>query len=84
MDEIIKAIREAYGKKEFGRPLTQKELADMLGTSRAAVSFYESGERWPGRQIFNKLIELSYECDIDINWKILLSSYKSKEGKNDE
>lgn len=45
----IRAARIAAG-------LSQKELADLAGTSQPAVAMYESGTREPGAATFDRLL----------------------------
>jgi transcriptional regulator with XRE-family HTH domain len=49
--------------KRITAGLTQKELADKLGITSNAVSFYETGERFPRKKILDKIVEI-LECDI--------------------
>ena len=48
--EKLKALRSA-------KHLSQKELAEKIGTAKSIVSFYESGERFPSYDI---LIKIAY------------------------
>lgn len=64
-ENIIKIMR---GK------LTQKELADMVGRTQAAIAKYESG-RMPKKEILDKIASVT-------GYKIVLSIEKNeKEGK---
>ena len=48
--ERLRALRTA-------KKMSQKELAEKLGTAKSIISFYESGERFPS---FDVLIKISY------------------------
>ncbi len=48
--EKLKALRSA-------KHMSQKELAEKIGTAKSIVSFYESGERFPSYDI---LIKIAY------------------------
>lgn len=39
------------------KKMSQKELAEKIGTAKSIVSFYESGERFPS---FDVLIKIAY------------------------
>ena len=40
----------------IGAGLSQKELADLAGTSQPAVAMYEAGKREPGLSTFERLL----------------------------
>lgn len=46
-------------------PLTQKELADMLGISKRTVQNYEAGVGHPGEA---RLLLWANACDVDFRW----------------
>lgn len=60
MKETIKKLRKQNG-------LTQKELADLVGTSQAAISNYESGNRSLGIETAKK-IAIALEVSLDELW----------------
>lgn len=53
----IKKLREKY-------EISQKELADKLQLSRAAITLYEQNKREPNITTLNKLAEIFY-CSVD-------------------
>ena len=46
--EKLKALRTA-------KNMSQKELADKVGVAKSAVSFYESGDRFPSYDVLIKI-----------------------------
>ncbi len=44
--------------------LTASEIADRVGCTYHAIRYYESGERFPQRTIYEKLIELAKERGV--------------------
>lgn len=72
MDELagqIKTIRRQLG-------LTQQELADRLGVSRALVSMYEAGKRRPG---LDKLMTLSRLGEMTLDELCCLDLYQAED-----
>lgn len=51
-------------KKRKERGLTLKEASDGLGISIQTLSHYERGERFPGKEILERLAKF-FECSID-------------------
>jgi transcriptional regulator with XRE-family HTH domain len=47
---------KAYRERQVP-PLTQDQLADLLGVSKAVVSRWEAGERQPGKEIIPIITE---------------------------
>ena len=47
---------KAYRERQIP-PLTQDQLADLLGVSKAVVSRWEAGERQPGKAIIPTITE---------------------------
>jgi transcriptional regulator with XRE-family HTH domain len=45
--------------------ISQQELADAIGVSRATVSSYEQGKFYPKREIYDKLADF---FEVDINY----------------
>ena len=45
--------------------LGQKELADLIGISRASISVYESGHRPPPKPV---LLSWAIVCNVDLDW----------------
>lgn len=60
MNHIIKDIRKQ-------NKMTQKELADLVGTSQAAISSYEKGTRRLGLETAQK-IAIALEVSLDELW----------------
>lgn len=67
--EKLKTLR-----KEFS--LTQQELANHVGVSKSSINMYERGEREPS---IDKLIEIAKFFDVDVEYLIGLSPFKSIE-----
>lgn len=40
-------------------PLSQDELASLLGVTKAAISRWETGERFPERDLWSKIREIT-------------------------
>lgn len=57
MDIPIKKLRKKYN-------LTQKELAELVGTSQSAISYYESGKRNFNFEMAQK-ITIALEVSLD-------------------
>lgn len=51
MVEFGKRLKELRKQRD----LTQKQLAELLGTKDSIISFYETGERNPSPEIIKKL-----------------------------
>lgn len=58
--EIGEVIRKLRLEKSMG----QKELSELMGVGRNAVSMWESGVRYPSREKMEKLAEL-FNVDLD-------------------
>lgn len=54
--------RLAWVRIEVG--LTQNQVAEKIGASQRALSFWEAGKTFPPIQMYKKLAEL-YGCKID-------------------
>ena len=54
---VLRKLRLEYG-------YTQKDIADRLGTSKAAISMYETGRREPTFEILEKLADI-FNVDTD-------------------
>ncbi|MGH2786419.1 MAG: helix-turn-helix domain-containing protein [Actinomycetota bacterium] len=59
--ELIKEARRRAG-------LTQKELAERLGTTQAVIARWEGGDRSP---TFERLREAIRACDLDLSVRIV-------------
>lgn len=68
----FKNLRESAGLK-------QSEIAEKLGVSRGAISFYENGDRTP--DIDFAINAAKYFC-VSTDWLLGLSDYKSHETAN--
>lgn len=61
-EEIKNKIAEIVFNARKKRGITQKQLAELIGTSQATVSSIESGKRGPsGQTLFKIAIALKYE-----------------------
>lgn len=48
--------------------LSQKELAAKLGVSQQAVSIWETGDDFPSKEVFNKIVDMmSYSEELNID-----------------
>jgi repressor LexA len=56
--DVLQGLREKAG-------LSQRELADLAGTSQKAISFWEMGKRDPTLSNLQKLCDaLGVKCDV--------------------
>src|SRR5690554_120663 len=73
LGERIKDLREAQG-------LTQKDLANQLGTTARNIGFYETGDRNPPIHTLNKLADF---FDVSVDYLLgrtdIPNIYKDKE-----
>lgn len=69
MDQTIRKLRKQ-------NKMTQKELADLVGTSQAAISNYEKGIRRLGMETAQK-IAIALEVSLDELWHGLDESERS-------
>ena len=73
-------------KERLDRNITQKQLADMIGVSKASISSYEKNQRTPTLDVFEKMIdvlnmdpsyllgrELGVVSEIDTDYGVSLS-----------
>lgn len=60
MNQLIRKLRKQ-------NKMTQKELADLVGTSQAAISNYEKGNRRLGMETAQK-IAIALEVSLDELW----------------
>jgi transcriptional regulator with XRE-family HTH domain len=44
-------------REQQAPPLTQEQLANLLGVTKAAISRWEAGERQPGKEIIPTITE---------------------------
>lgn len=61
----MKTIGEAMKRARKSRGLTQKELAELSGVYRSAISEYECGTRFPGALILWSIAD-ALGIDIDV------------------
>ena len=66
MDAIGERIKEA--RQERG--LSQEELAQIINSTKSAISRYESGKRQPR---IEQLKSIASALDVDVNW--LMNGY---------
>lgn len=69
MNQTIRDLRKQ-------NKMTQKELADLVGTSQAAISNYEKGNRGLGMETAQK-IAIALEVSLDELWHGLDESERS-------
>lgn len=61
---MIQGLNERLRKQREFQKYSQKDVADIIGTSASVISNYESGERTPSIEILIKLAGL-YQCSTD-------------------
>lgn len=59
----MKLKRGALKKKRLLAGLSQEALAKKVGTSRQAISFFESGKRKPHPSTLQRVVD-ALKCDI--------------------
>ena len=52
---LIEEAIKAFNEKHPGDPMTQRRLAEAVGTPEPRISEYKSGRRMPGAPMLNKL-----------------------------
>lgn len=58
-----KTIPEILKEKRTELKLSQEEMADLLGVSRASYNYYETGRNLPKLQFYKKFKEI---CNVDL------------------
>ena len=74
MDNFSQRVKEARTTKK----LTQKELAERIGTTESNINNYEKGRNKPTTDM---LVKICLELDVSADWLLGLPSKSNTENK---
>ena len=74
MDSFSQRVKEARTTKK----LTQKELAERIGTTESNINNYEKGRNKPTTDM---LVKICLELDVSADWLLGLPSKSNTENK---
>lgn len=72
-DSLVKDIGKRIKELRMGRAMTQQQLADLLGLSRAAVTQWESGQATCN---YAQALELEAIFDADVGFILFGRKYR--------
>ena len=74
MDNFSQSVKEARTTKK----LTQKELAERIGTTESNINNYEKGRNKPTTDM---LVKICLELDVSADWLLGLPSKSNTENE---